>query len=183
MSTMKFTAWQDLDGNEIANAAYPPGLVLIKSQTISSGVSSVTISDVFTDAYDNYKIMISGKNSQNAVIRMNVNGVTGATDYDSNAQYFYVYGGTTGWSASMYASGDSWNLGWVSTLATGIDVNIYGTRGDGRISYSSTWTSYVSGIAAGRSIPTSSTQSSGFTVFPTSGTFSGGNIRVYGYRN
>ena len=38
----------------------PEGLELIKTQTIGSGVTTVTVSDVFSSTYDNYKIIISG---------------------------------------------------------------------------------------------------------------------------
>ena len=39
------------------------GLDLIKTQTIGSAVSSVTVSDVFSSTYDNYKIVVSGGTS------------------------------------------------------------------------------------------------------------------------
>ena len=40
--------------------ANPGGLDLVKTQTIGSAVSTVTVSDVFSATYDNYLITING---------------------------------------------------------------------------------------------------------------------------
>lgn len=182
MSTMKFTSWQDLDGNEVANSAYPPGLVLVKQQTIGSAVSSVTVNNAFNDNFDNYQIVVSSKTSQNAAVRMSLDGVAGSTDYDSTAFFIYVYSSNAGtWNESSFFSGSSWNIGWSSTLISSIVINLFGVRSDSRINYYSNWSSYVSGFCAGRSTPTSGTQSSNITILPTAGAFNGGTIRVYGY--
>ena len=36
------------------------GLVFIKSQTIGSGVSSVTVTNVFSSTFENYKVVTTG---------------------------------------------------------------------------------------------------------------------------
>ena len=66
MSVIKFGAWQDLSGNEVANSTEPigdVGLVFIKSQTIGSGVSSVTVNDAFSATFDNYIIAVNTSSS------------------------------------------------------------------------------------------------------------------------
>jgi hypothetical protein len=37
-----------------------PALTLIKTQTIGTAVSSVTVTGAFSTTYDNYKIIVSG---------------------------------------------------------------------------------------------------------------------------
>jgi hypothetical protein len=58
------TALDDVDttlGTALNSNDYA-GLVLVKKQTIGSGVSSVTVTDAFSATYENYKIIISGGN-------------------------------------------------------------------------------------------------------------------------
>ena len=53
-----------------AQDANAVGLWLVKSQTIGTGVSSVTVTDAFSADYDSYKIVISGGvGSATAVLR------------------------------------------------------------------------------------------------------------------
>lgn len=68
------------------------GLVLVKSQTIGSAVSSVTVTDAFSSTYDNYKIIVSGGVASNNT-GFNLKLGTTATGY---------YGGI---SATYYSSG------------------------------------------------------------------------------
>lgn len=44
----------------MVSADTPPGLELIKTQTIGSAVASVTVTSAFSATYDNYQIVISG---------------------------------------------------------------------------------------------------------------------------
>jgi hypothetical protein len=157
------------------------GLTLIKTQTIGTAVSTVTVTDAFSATYDNYKITISGgvaSNGDMGAIRL------GAT---TTGYYSQVIGGT--WSASAYASGST------------NDDRVYcfnhtpdGLNGD--IEIRSPFLSKVTVISSAVPQTTSkglfsigllnnTTSYTAFTLIPTGGgsNLTGGTIRVYGYQN
>lgn len=184
MSTMKFTAWQDLDGNEIANAAYPPGLVLVKSQTIGTAVSSVTVSDVFSSAFDNYRIVITNIiGSLDRAVQMRL-GSTSA-NYDQVGYYQtwntstvvdYAPATPTYWdSVSRCTTGGS-NHCVIELFNPYLSQNTHGhSRGMGLQS-----AEYI----IDNNLWLNDTNSyTSFLLFPYQGTMTGGTIKVYGYRN
>lgn len=158
-------------------------LVLIKTQTIGTTVSSVTVSDVFSSTYDNYKITISGgvgSTSQNLGIQL------GST----TTGYYYSYFRTTSYSNAAYDGQIASNTtafletGFGSTgslfmsvemmnpnLAKPTFVNCPYIRSD------------TTNLGAGHysGVLTNSTQYTAFTLTPSTGTMTGGTIRVYGY--
>jgi hypothetical protein len=166
------TLWTALGG------AYP-GLRLVKKQTIGSAVSSVTVTNAFSAAYENYKIVVSG-----------------GTQSDDNANSFKLGASTTGYNYSLvYTSySSSTVLGAVSNAATifpfvgggdsnGSFMNVdvmqpflakY-TRVASNSYANSTNTGHLTGM---HKVATSYTD---FTIVPGSGTFTGGTIYVYGY--
>jgi hypothetical protein len=162
-----------------------PGLILIKTQTVGSAVASVAVTGAFSADYDNYLIQIINTvvsaNQPNLNIQM-----TGATSG-------YAFSGHYQSFASATLSGD------VSTSATSFPIGSAGngTAGAGRVlmdctvkgpfitqptffssqNASLTWNSYYNGYK------NDTTSYTGFTILPSSGTITGGTIRVYGYRN
>jgi hypothetical protein len=58
------------------------GLILVKTQTIGTAVSSVTVSDAFSSTFDNYLVAVDGVTSSTN---------TGATMYLSGATSGYSY--------------------------------------------------------------------------------------------
>ena len=54
------STYQTYNGSAWVSLVTAPGLTLIKTQTIGSGVSSITVTDAFSSTYDNYKITITG---------------------------------------------------------------------------------------------------------------------------
>ena len=181
MSTMKFTSWQDLDGNEVANSAYPPGLVLVKQQTIGSGVSSVTVNDAFSADFDNYKIVFQFDtfSVNNAAIHFSLGTATngwygkmGVTPWNGSftqnqvgAAYGYMQiGNTTTTSKSCSSVMDI-----VRPYISG-RTQAYGQHyGNG----------YVGDYQGSEEYSVSATS---FTVAGSSGTMTDGVIRVYGYQ-
>ena len=183
MSTIKFGTWQDLSGNEVANSADPVGdggLVLLKSQSIGTGVSSVSVSDVFNATYDNYKIVVCDADaSDNAQLLMLQLGGSSAHNYAgilmiNNSDTQTVVRAT---NASGLPMGLTWTVRfscWIDVLAPYITTfttcmhPVYGSTGRALIVGGS-----VNELAS----------YTGFTVTPAAGTLTGGTIRVYGYRN
>lgn len=183
MSVIKFSQWQDLDGNEVANSSYPPGLVFIKSQTIGSGVSSVTVTDAFSSTFENYRFVYWVTTSANTSMKMSISGVTSATGYDSKLFYSAVYA-AAGWTEVLDAAAPAWVIGWTNAGENAMaSVEVYRPYANSRVRFSSQYSSYVSGVANGATVPTSGTQSTAFTLLPGTGTFTGGTIRVYGYND
>jgi hypothetical protein len=157
------------------------GLWLVKSQTVGTGVSSVTVTGAFSADYDNYLITYTG-----GVQSTTVDGFLrlGASTTNYNFQIIYAaFGasavstyGLASTSSFLYAiSGDS-NAAWMNcqifnpykTTYTTINAAIVG---------SGTTPVYLGGMHK------TASSYSDFTVGPNAGTLTGGTIRVYGMRN
>lgn len=157
------------------------GLWLVKTQTIGTAVASVTVSDCFSSTYDNYKIIVNGGTaSANNNLQMTLNGA--ATGYYGAL----IYGLSTGVNPLLAPANNAANWPFMAyhTTGSGIMTTIellapnlakqtiiqsvyYNTGGNG------TFTGTLD----------NTTQHTGFTLTPTTGTLTGGTIRVYGYRN
>lgn len=160
-----------------------PGLVLIKSQVVGSTVSSVTVSDVFSTNYDNYKIIYNNFTaSTNGSLTMQLNNSTGTT-YQLTGIYLTV-GSTT-----VNGYGPSANTKWTDVAPAGTSPGYWmmdlfcpflsvATRGR-------TTGNTGSGYYDFGALDTSTNSSTGFILSHGTGgaTLTGGTIRVYGYRN
>jgi hypothetical protein len=164
----------------------PQGLVHINTTTFSA-VSSVSLNDVFTSDYENYRITIqnSASASSQFLMRMRVGG----TD---NTAANYSWSGTFTSSLSATYSGENSNLG--TSFAIGYsEPSLNGaTILDVTGPYLTLNTSYFSNnIRMGTSQSSENKRSGalsvttsydGITILPGSGTITG-TIRVYGYSN
>ena len=149
--------------------------------TIGTSNTSVTVSSAFSATYDNYRITISGGlASASGDMSLQLNGITGSV-YQT-VGYYITYGVAT-IVAFAPAVGTSFLLGHVDTTqyATTFDLIspnltkqkfVIGQNG------SSTTALYFTNGKC-----TSTSAATGFTITPSSGTITGGTIRVYGYRN
>jgi len=159
------------------------GLVFVKSQTITGTPGSVTLTDVFDATFVNYKIVYWVTSSVNTLILMDIDGETSATGYDSKLFYSAVYA-AAGWSEVLNAATYAWGVGYTNAGATASgSVEMYRPYANLRARFSSQFSSYVAGVANGATVATSGTQSTDFTLAPATGTFTGGQIRVYGYND
>ncbi len=184
---------------DLANGGF--GLVLVKPSSVVGGTdngkgtvsfsaaSSVSLNDVFSATYKNYKIIFTGTGANDDLkLRLRVGGSDA-----SGSDYWYL----TAWMASNSASmqtpvvaenGTSLILGEIGSssclatfdvnspfLATTTTMNIHNSFSRG------TSTGNVRSYFGGgfQDLATSYT---GFTIFPTSTTMTG-SISVYGYNN
>lgn len=157
------------------------GLWLVKTQTVGSGVASVTVSDAFSSAYQNYRIMYAGGTMSASTaltlklgtatagvygglvyVNYATTGVAGAAD--NNAAVFSYFGG-----------GDSENAVGMMDLMSPYEADR--TRVSAMLMHYGNFFGTYTGIMA------DNTQYTAFTLAPASGTMTGGTIRVYGYRN
>jgi hypothetical protein len=158
------------------------GLVFIKSQTIGTTVSSVEVTGAFSATYDNYQIMVSGgAASASGTILLQL-GATTTGYYTGSSRTIYNAGGqslaTSNGSNFTYAGHASSN-GLFTTIQL-LNPQL-ATRTTFSSQAGSTQTNEVSQFGAG--FLDNATQYTAFTLLPTSGTFTGGTIRVYGFAN
>ena len=174
------SAWQQVSGG---TAVGNSGLVYVGNTAIpaSPASSTITLSNVFSATYNNYRINISGvDNDRDAEgIRVTLQGVSG-TLYKNNVQF-------QTWGVGTFAASGG-------TAQSQFLVGFAGLESNSNVSFDlfnpfnaipttffgmSSSTSY---FFIGGGLCTSTVQSTGFTVTIDSSTFTGGNITVYGYR-
>ena len=168
--------------------ASSPGLNFISSTTIGTTVASVSVNDCFSATYKNYKIVFTtpvlSTAGETLRIRMRVSGADA-----SGSVYKYLM-------KQVYAGGfDELS----STGATEFIVHRY-TRADGIYESMEMYNPFATNYTglyntsftpnynvtegaftyASTNVTTSYT---GFTVYPSAGTMTGGTIKVYGYKD
>ena len=160
------------------------GLWLVKTQAVgATPVPSVTVTGAFSADYDNYLIQISGGvASGNIDLRFNFDGNT--------ASYYSAFVGMSYGGGSPFGLGRS-NLAYFDFAGGGSTSNIFASfqilspflaKQSGFVS------SYVVSNAAGSTVlgsgyHDSATSFTGFRIQTSSGTLTGGTIRVYGMKN
>ena len=170
-----------LNDNFTFAAANPPsGFALVKSQTVGSGVSSVTVTSCFNASYDSYQIIASGvAASGSGQVGFQLTGLT--TGY---------YGGLI---VSSFTAGGPFLSGYNNissvTYGGGTDSSFFymNMTVDNPFLAKPTFivSKYIDNVNGGVSTAkqTSSTSSTGFTITPSVGTLTGGTIRIFGFSN
>jgi len=159
------------------------GVTLISATTIGSAVSTVTVSSAFSSTYDNYLITISGGVASTSVDLSLQLGATTTGYYTGYSKVTYLTGAASGASNNNAANFSAVGVGTTDSLFAFVNVlgpnlakytNING-------GYGVTLTGSTSSNFAG--FLNDTTQYTAFTIAPSSGTLTGGTIRVYGYKN
>lgn len=178
-------------------AQNPDGLALITTATCSAGgtavggvitigsaVTTVAIGNAFSSIYDNYRIVVSGTNVSNVgnSVAMQLTGSTSATYYNngfyqnpsaSTLNGFNQNGTSQGFWLGVTGFRTSIVLDVFNPFLT-ISKNIVGQQnGEGGGSYSSMFFGS----------DTSAVSRTGITFIQAVTNWTGGTIRVYGYRN
>jgi hypothetical protein len=172
----------DFSPGEVLTAAAMDsiGLWLVKTQTIGTGVSSVVVTGAFSADYDNYKIIVSGGSTAGAGILMQLGSTT-------NSYYFgrtrVAYSGAAT-SAFSGANAASWNVGSADGDGSSARIELITPFLTRRTTFDSTQPEGAGGVIGwvGGTLDTTLSYTA-FTLLLSGGTFSGGTIRVYGYRN
>lgn len=157
------------------------GLWEIKSQTIGSAVSSVTVTGAFSADYDSYRIIVSG-GSASTLMNLNMTLGSTVTGYYLGGQSITYAGVSTAVSGTNVAS---WVIGASDTNGHSLICDLSNPfLADQTIVYGSyvvpTTTSAMQ-VHAG--FLNNTTSYTAFTLTTSSGTITGGTIKVYGYRN
>ena len=158
------------------------GLVLVSATTIGTTVSSVTVSSAFSATYDNYFINIGGGiSSASTSLRMTL-GAT-ATGYYAGGLYNTFASATT--TATNQSNTAFWTVGAGSANSLSASINLTNPNLAKVTLFSANFMAAVTNgdfnIAGG--FLNDTTAYTAFTITPTSGTLTGGTIRVYGYTN
>jgi hypothetical protein len=175
---------QFYDGSVWAPVGVAPGLVLVSTETVGSGVSSFTSQTVFSSTYDNYKITYSGGvGSTGALLQLQlrISSTTSTTGYDSIFSGVQYAGAGTTILSSAGAS--------TFTYAGRSDANNNYFNIDLLNPFLSKYT-YFGGVLAGDTFGFSvmgrhavADSYDQIVITPSSGTLTGGQVRVYGYKN
>lgn len=159
------------------------GLTFISSTSITNAVSSVSLNNVFSATYRNYRVMINWleatAGSPNVNLRLRVGGTdnTGATAYQPR--------GWSNVSGTLAGFGTAGSSLFVAKLSGANPI----TTMDITLPFIAQQTNFVVNAFEGnnndawgfQATHTQAVSYDGFTVFPASSTFTGGTIDVYGY--
>jgi len=159
------------------------GLTLVSATTIGTTVSSVTVSSAFSATYDAYKIVITGGiSSQSGGVTLKLSLGATATGYYS-AQMGAAYA-----TATVSTVTDNNAASWTRTGhadENGINANIELTSPflskNTVLSCSAAYQDTTATAAVVSGFLNNTTSYTAFTITPSSGTLTGGTIRVYGY--
>ena len=177
-------ATQFYDGSTWQSVGVSTGLVLVKTQTIGSAVSSVEVTGAFSSTYDNYKITINGGaiSTGNPELSLQL-GSTTTGYYYVNTQRYYTSGGGENNNASNVAS--FVGIGNASTDSLFANLELGQPNLAKRTTVSAPVTRITTNAFGGNhaGFLDNATQYTAFTIIPSSGTMTGGTIRVYGYAN
>jgi hypothetical protein len=181
MAITTYTAGDVLTAASLNNNFASGGLQLIKTQTIGTAVASVAVTGAFSATYENYKIIVNGGAASAGPTLQFILGSTTTGYYWGGAGNTFAGAGAAGNGANS-ASAD---MG--SAVPNGIFANIEISSPNlaNRTVFSG---SLIRATTTGLFIPVggyvdNATQYTGFTLTPSSGTLTGGTIRVYGYAN
>jgi hypothetical protein len=161
------------------------GLVKIASQSFTSS-TSVVVNDVFTSAYDNYKVVISlsASTAMNLLMRMRAGG----TDLSSGNKYFSAAYNSL-WGDFNSSDANQWQVGYAD-LASGVGLSMEFYRPqvssvDTAITFAQTGGrsgSYVYAPFTGAAGIRINGSYDGFNFYPSTGNITG-NVRIYGWKN
>lgn len=154
------------------------GLQLVKTQTIGTGVSSVTVTGAFSATYDNYKIIVSGGTSSgggNMAIKLGA----ATTGHNGVLTYTSFTGGATN-IATNNNDGYFSYIGYAlsSNLFVNFDLDSPFLAKPTKV-FSQYATASTAGVYSG--MHSGATSFTSFDLIASTGTVTGGTIFVYGY--
>jgi hypothetical protein len=176
----------DFSPGEVLTAAAMDsiGLWLVKTQTVGTAVSTVTVTDAFSADYDNYKVTyFNGSASANVDLKVTLGGIVagyyGGLFGVTFAANTPIGVGVNNQAAFLYC-------GTGTASYTAMDADIYSPFVSGKNTLiSSSWVYNFGGFGYStfRGELANSASVTSITIATSAGTLTGGTIRVYGYRN
>ena len=165
-------------------ASASAGLALVKTQTIGSAVTSVTVTGAFSSTYDNYLITLDGGTASGDAGLFMTLGSTTTGYYKFEIYGSYSSNTVNGFGGSNLASwGDAGNA---STNSINGQIYLFDPNAAKVTHFSNTTSSSntASYVAFQAGFLNNTTQYTAFTLATGSAvTMTGGTIRVYGFQN
>jgi hypothetical protein len=164
------SAWQNVDG-----------LTLVAKATIGSGVSSITMTNVFTTSYENYKVFITGGTGSAGEIYLRLALDSVNTGYFSSLIFTGMVSGSLG---SLGGNNTAFfpYVGFANTTSAhaNIDLTSVSTTEQTRM-----FAPFIDNANAGThtGVSTNTNAHTSFTITTLGGSLTGGTIYVYGYRS
>jgi hypothetical protein len=158
------------------------GMDLIVAQTIGTAVSSVTVNNVFSSSYDNYYVTITGGvGSTTSEINLRIGGVS-SSDY--TVSFIYSSYASPSVSALGSSTSNAWSyVGANDTTAIHASFELRNPFLAKYTSLANAAVTYLTYAGVNNGLMKLANSYTDFTIYPASGTWTGGTIRVYGYRN
>lgn len=180
--TKQTLVWQGSAWVMLTDADTPPGLQLVKTQTIGSGVTSVTVTDCFSSEFQSYRIHIEVNDTNGTASNtLQLSGITGS-NYFTGGSYGSWGGATqTGYGPSVMTS-------WIASANTlnGTNTQIVAEIHNPNIARRKHGTIFAqagNGHLSMNVVCSSTSTATGFVLAKAGDTMTGGTIRVYGYRD
>ena len=166
-----------------APAGASSGLTLVKTQTIGSAVTSVTVTDAFSSTYDNYLITINSGVNSNSTSFLNLTLGSTVTGYSYSGIVMQYNSNTV--TGNSQSNGAAMFGGYFSTNALSTTVYLQNPNLAKRtiLMTKTVAASANNAIADYKGFLDDATQYTAFTFTQVSGNMTGGTIRVYGYQN
>ena len=165
-----------------ASAMDSIGLWLVKTQTVGTAVSNVTVTGAFSSTYENYLVIWNdGTMSAQTSVKMKL-GTTATAGFFGS----FIYANYT--NNVLTAVSDN-NAPWFTYAGGGgtdnatVFVHLFGPNKTKSTRMSSLNVHYGVNFGTYTGVDTSTNQHTSFVLEPFTGTMTGGTIRVYGYRN
>ena len=159
------------------------GLWLVKEVTIGTGVSSVDVTAAFSSDYDNYRITYSTVDASSDQAGLFFRFGTAASPVTTNYKFGGKFMGYTGTNLDLNQNTPGyWEVGGTETDINAGAFDVYGPNLAARSTFSAAFARSDAAFTI-QGIHDASTQHTGFHLYPSAGTLTGGFIRVYGYRN
>lgn len=182
MAVKTWASGEVLTASDLNTYAGNPGLVYVTQQTIGSGVSSVTVTGCFTATYDNYRITVDygDASAGGADVRLSLAGIgagwywNGYYQQAASSTLTGQNGANQGFCVVGQTETDHYNL--VCEVHSPFLAkpkficSQYGAQGGNTL------------VGVYNGVNVSTTSAASFTLTPSTGTLTGGVIRVYGYR-
>lgn len=157
---------------------------LVKTQTVGSAVTSVTVTGAFSADYDNYRIIYDGGTAtSNGSLQFRLDNATSGYMY---AVSYNQYNATTILGTGSSAAAAYVEAGRHTTVRNSVNLEVFNpflTAQTGFRSASVDYSGAAGFIVTGGGMLNNTTSYTGFILLTTAGTMTGGTIRVYGYRN
>jgi hypothetical protein len=157
------------------------GLWLVKTQTVGSAVSSVTVTGAFSSDYDNYLILMSGgTGSTSASIGIQVGA--SATSYYGFMSYGDAATNTPLGAGRNNVAQMNWVGGHTTGQASHVRVEVFNPFKAAYTKFNGGAYQNGTGYGTMQGEHRLATSYTSFILTPDAGTITGGTIYVYGYR-